>query len=72
MAKQTDAELETEMGIGGAGNRIIRRLDGTSTDQVLVVGGAQAPGRTRWCTITQSGDVTAQVLEITNTLVDGY
>lgn len=72
MAKQTDVELETEMGIGGQMNKIIDRRDGAATDQVLVCAGPQAPGRTRWCTITQSGNVAAQVAEITAVLVDGH
>jgi len=64
MAKQTIDQLHAEMGLNGNFTRILSSRDGSSTDMVLVDGRNEYPGRVRWCLITHSGNVAAQVAEI--------
>ena len=64
MAKQTIQQLHTEIGVNGNFMKILASRDGSTTDNLLVSGGAKYPGRVRWGIVTQSGSVTAQVAEI--------
>jgi len=72
MAKLTPTALMNAMGANGNNERIIRTLDGATTDQHLVVGGARHPGRTRWCTVTHANGTATQISTIASTLTDGY
>ena len=64
MAKQTTDQLHAEIGLNGNFMRITSTRDGSTTDMVLVQGRNSYPGRQRWCLITHSGNVAAQVAEI--------
>ena len=68
MAKQTIQQLHTEIGVNRDEMRILRSVDGSTTDAVLVHGGNLYPGLVRWSTITHSDNVTTQVAAMTTTM----
>ena len=64
MAKQTIDQIHAEIGLNGNFMRVLSSRDGSTTDNLLVDGRAQYPGRVRWGIVTHSGSVSDQVAEI--------
>lgn len=63
----TPLEVQAALSTDGHGARILSSFqitDGATAGAYYVVAGAEAPGRARWCAVTNTDDAATQVVSI--------